>query len=175
LTRKDQASQPKADARHESGGAAFPLRRRTGLLLQIAVLLTVAIIPVGMVAVVQTQRAIDAAQRIYLDSLRAQTMEAATPEREGIMRALGVARSLSDAIAVLGPDAEACRQLMQRSAATNQGALFVGLIVPPGVSSCNNLAQDFDFTGNAASTQLFADPKATCASIPQATSAATRS
>jgi two-component sensor histidine kinase len=130
-----------------------------GLLPQIAVLLTVAIIPVGMVAVVQTQRAIESTRKIYLDSLRAQTMEAAAPEREGIMRALGVARGLSDAVAVLAPDDLACQQLMQRSVATNPGMLFVGLIEPPGVSDCNNRGRSFDFTKNAASAVLFADPK----------------
>ena len=134
-------------------------RRRNGLLLQIAVLLTVAIVPVGLVAVVQTQRTIESTRKIYLDSLRAKTMEAATPEREGIMRALGVARGLSDAVAVLDPDDATCRQLMQRSAATNTGILFVGLIEPPGTSTCNNLAAAFDFTANAASGALFADPR----------------
>lgn len=136
-----------------------PVRRRTGLLTQIAVLLTVAIIPVGMVAVLQTQRAIDTARLVYLDSLRAKTMEAATPEREGIMRVMGVARGLTDAVSVLGPDGPACRQLMQRSAATNQGVLFIGLIEPPGVSSCNNMGQDFDFTANDVSAALFAEPR----------------
>jgi two-component sensor histidine kinase len=136
-----------------------PARRRSGLLTQIAVLLTVAIIPVGMVAVLQTQRAIDTARQVYLDSLRAKTMEAATPEREGIMRVMGLARGLTDAVGVFGPDGPACRQLMQRSAATNQGVLFVGLIEPPGISSCNNMGQEFDFTANNASADLFAEPR----------------
>jgi two-component sensor histidine kinase len=112
-----------------------------------------------MVAVVQTQRAIQAAREIYLDSLRAQTMEAATPEREGIMRAIGLARGLSDAVAVLAPDGEACEQLMRRSAATNSGILFLGLVEPPGVSRCNNAGEAFDFTANPASARLFSDPK----------------
>jgi hypothetical protein len=161
-----------SDAQHEAAASAFPLRRQTGLLLQIAILLTVAIIPVGMVAIVQTQRAVDAAERIYLDSLRAQTMEAATPEREAIMRALGVARSLSDAIAVLGPGDDACRQLMQRSAATNPGVLFVGWIAPPGVSPAT--------TSDGTSTSPEMRPRrssspirgATCVSTRQATSPA---
>ncbi len=149
-----RGDEPDADA-----VPAVPARRRSGLLTQIAVLLTVAIIPVGMVAVLQTQRAIDTARLVYLDSLRAKTMEAATPEREGIMRVMGVARGLTDAVSVLGPDGPACRQLMQRSAATNQGVLFVGLIEPPGVSSCNNIGRDFDFTANEASAALFAEPR----------------
>jgi two-component sensor histidine kinase len=130
-----------------------------GLLPQVALLLTVAIIPVGMVAVVQTERAIDSSRQIYLDSLRAQTMEAATPEREGIVRALGVARGLSDAVAVLDPAGEACGQLMQRSFATNPGTTFVGLIEPPGVSRCNNYGRVIDFTPSEESRALFADPR----------------
>ena len=146
----------------ESDAATAPphrTRRRSGLLLQIAILLTVALTPIGMVAVVQTQRSIEAAREIYLDSLRAQTMEAATPEREGIMRAIGLARGLSDAVAVLAPGSEACGQLMRRSAATNSGIVFLGLVEPPGISRCNNAGEAYDFTANPASARLFSDPK----------------
>jgi hypothetical protein len=41
-------------------------------------------------------------------------------------------------IAVLDPGGIACTDLMQRSAATNPRAIFVGLIEPPGISRCNN-------------------------------------
>jgi two-component sensor histidine kinase len=37
--------------------------------------------------------------------------------------------------------------------------LFVGFIVPPGVSTCNSLGRSYDFTANAASQALFGDPK----------------
>jgi two-component sensor histidine kinase len=159
VTPHDEVAARRRGARAATAPAPPPPRRRAGLLLQIAVLLTVALIPVGMVAVVQTQRAIAAAREIYLDSLRAQTLEAATPEREAIMRALGLARGLSDALAVLDPDSAACEQLMRRSAATNSGVLFLGLVEPPGVSRCNNMGAPFDFTSNPASAKLFADPR----------------
>jgi len=133
--------------------------RRTGLLVQIAVLLTVALIPIGMVAVVQTQRSIDAARETYIDALRARTLEVATPERESILSALGTVRALSDAVAVLDPGEEECVALMERLAATNSQALFVGFIQPPGISRCNNTGRFQDFTGNEASDTLFSSPR----------------
>jgi two-component sensor histidine kinase len=150
----EDGSGPEDDSR-----GAESRRRGIGLLLQVAVLLTLALIPIGTVAVLQTQRAIDAVRETYLDALRAQTMAAATPEREAIIQALGVVRGLSDAIAVLDPGGIACTDLMQRSAATNPRAIFVGLIEPPGISRCNNDGGEFDFTNSAASQALFADPK----------------
>jgi two-component sensor histidine kinase len=153
----------KAERDEKTNGAGSPVmlspRKRTGLLLQIAVLLTVALIPVGMVAVVQTQRSIDAVRETYLDALRARTMEVATPEREAILGALGIVRALSDAVAVLDPGAEACTALMERMAATDPRLRFVGFIEPPGISRCNNTGRVEDFTGNPASDGLFEDPR----------------
>jgi len=134
-------------------------QRRTRLLIQIAILLTVALIPIGMAAVVQTQRAIDAARETYLDALRARTMEVATPEREAIINALGIVRTLSDSVAVLDPGEQECTALMERLAATNPRALFIGFIEMPGVSRCNNTGTVHDFSGNEATQALFADPR----------------
>jgi two-component sensor histidine kinase len=133
--------------------------RRAGLLLQIAILLTVALIPIGTVAIMQTQRAIEAARETYLDALRARTMEVAMPEREAILNALGVLRGLADGLAVLDPSGAECTALMERLAATNPRFLFIGFVEAPGLSSCNNADQDFDFSGIPANVDLFANPR----------------
>lgn len=134
-------------------------QRRTRLLIQIAILLTVALIPIGMAAVMQTQRAIEAARETYLDALRARTMEVATPEREAIMNAFGIVRTLSDAVAVLEPGQPECTALMERLAATNPQARFIGFIEAPGVSRCNNTGTVHDFTGSETTRSLFTEAR----------------
>ena len=133
--------------------------RRAGLLIQIALLLTVALIPIGTVAVMQTQRAIDAARETYLDALRARTMEVATPEREAIVSALGLLRGVADGLAVLEPGAEECVDLMERLSATNPRFLFIGFLEAPGRSRCNNTGGEYDFSGIPANIDLFANPR----------------
>ncbi len=139
---------------------ARPLRpRRLGLLVQIAVLLSVALVPIGLVAVLQTQRAFEASREVYLDALRARTIEAATPEREGIQVGVGLLRGVADTLVALDPDDAACVALMAQVGQTNPRILFVGFVEPPGTSRCNSANRVFDFSGNAASAALFAEPR----------------
>jgi hypothetical protein len=133
--------------------------RRPGLLVQMAILLSVALVPIGLVAVQQTQRAFDAARETYLDALRARTLEAATPEREGIQVGLGLLRGVADTLSVLDPSQAACTAFMERLAATNPRLNFVGFIEAPGVSRCNSTGQVHDFSANPASAALFEDPR----------------
>lgn len=157
------AHQTGGDTPASSPGGIAPARtrpaRRAGLLIQVAILLTVALIPIGTVAVVQTERAIEAARETYLDALQARTMEVALPEREAIVNALGVLRGVGDALAVLEPAGAECTDLMDRLAATNPRFVFIGFLEAPGVSRCNNGGGDFDFTGISASAERFANPR----------------
>jgi two-component sensor histidine kinase len=149
------------DEKPEAQTTDLPVARpQNGLLFQIAVLLTVALIPVGMVAVDQTARSIDAVRETYLDALRARTTEVATPEREAILESLGIVRAVSDVVAVLELDAPECGELMERTAASNTHILFIGLIEASGVSDCNNTGMAHDFAGGAVSDIPFSAPRA---------------
>ena len=151
-----------SEIRSDEGGVRpAPLRspRRPGLLLHMAILLSIALIPIGVVAVQQTQRASEAAREVYLDALRARTMEVAAPEREGIVSGLGLLRGIADTLAVVDLPLAECSSLMQRLAATNARLIFIGFLEPPGVSRCNNAGDVFDFTSNPASAALFEEPR----------------
>jgi hypothetical protein len=56
---------------------------------------------------------------------------------------------------------------MERLAATNPRFLFIGFVEAPGVSSCNNADQAFDFSAIPANVDLFANPRGNVRFIPR--------
>lgn len=129
------------------------------LLSRVAFFLTIALFPIGILAVAQTWRAIDASQESFEASLRAQTSSIATPEREAIMKAFGIARGVAAAIGTLDPEAEECDALMRNVALQNPQFLFAGVVENGFVSRCNARGEVHDFSGTPQTLRLFADPE----------------
>ncbi|WP_162497415.1 sensor histidine kinase [Roseovarius dicentrarchi] len=122
------------------------LRRRNALLPRVALLLTLALLPLGIIAVAQTQRAVDAARDTYRASLSAQTSRLAQPEREAIQSAHGITRGLADALVVLGPTDAVCADLMRYSSSRNDQVVFLGFVDSERRSQCNNFGKSYDFS-----------------------------
>ena len=135
-------------------------RRRDRLLPRLALLLSLALLPIGVIAVIQTTRAIQAAEATYLSSLRAQTVRVVTPDREAIITTFGVARALADAVAVLDPASPACTALMQRTMQTSNRLSYAGFTDTGIITRCNNTGQTFDFSDDPGLQAMFADPTA---------------
>ncbi|WP_281968465.1 sensor histidine kinase [Roseovarius nanhaiticus] len=123
------------------------LRRRDALLPRVALMLTLALLPLGIIAVAQTQSAIVAARDTYRASLSAQTSRLISSEREAIQTARGITEGLANALAVLGPDDTICQDLMQFSADRNEEVVFLGYIDSERRSTCNNFGVNYDFSG----------------------------
>lgn len=122
------------------------LSRRNALLPRTALLLTLALLPLGIIAVAQTQRAVDTARDTYRASLSAQTTRLAQPEREAIQNAQGITRGLADALVVLGPTDETCADLMRYSSSRDDQVKFLGFIDVNRQSQCNNYGKPYDFS-----------------------------
>ena len=123
--------------------------RRNSLLPRVALLLTLALLPIGIIAVAQTQNAIEAARETYRASLSAQTARLVSSEREAIQGARGITQGLANALAVLGPADAVCTDLMQYSADRNDDVVFIGYINSERRSTCNNFGTDYDFSAIA--------------------------
>ncbi|MFD0859074.1 sensor histidine kinase [Roseovarius aquimarinus] len=111
-----------------------------------ALLLTLALLPLGIIAVAQTQSAIEAARETYRAGLSAQTTRLVASETEAIQGARGITQGLADALAVMGPDDEICTDLMKYSAQRNEAVVFLGYIDTDRRSSCNNFGESYDFS-----------------------------
>lgn len=122
------------------------LSRRNALLPRMALMLTLALLPLGIIAVAQTQNAVTNARETYRTSLNAQTARLVSPEREAIQGAQGITQGLADSLAVLGPSDQVCTDLMRYSANRNNNIVFLGFIDANRKSECNNLSDSFDFS-----------------------------
>lgn len=158
MTRHDQLNAETAVDRPVEGSAPPQQSRSFGLLWRVAALLTLALFPIGLLAVVQTNAALKGAEQSYQSTLQAQTARAARPEREAIYDAFGLARGLAAAVSVLDPADAACAELMTRSSEDAPGILFLGFADENAVSRCNNLGEVYDFSDTPNSKRLYADP-----------------
>lgn len=129
------------------------------LLVRIAILLTLALLPIGLIAIVQTTRALDSASETYRATLQARTARIAQPERDAITEAFGTARALAATISILDPAPEACTQLMRRKLASDMNYLFVGYLNRDVVSTCNSEGTRLDFSDAERAAASYADPK----------------
>lgn len=135
--------------------------RATGASLQrrAAILLSIALLPLGLLSVLQTERAVEAAQQAYRAGLAAKTAQAARPEREAILGAFGLARGVADAVGSLDLTPEQCATLMGRVAMRRADIRFIGFLDLEARSTCNNRGEVYDFTDDRESTRLYDDPR----------------
>lgn len=136
-----------------------PDSRPRSLLTIVAAILTIALLPIGAIAVLQTQRAIEVANANYRADRLDIAMRIATPEREAIVSALGLASGVADALAVLAPDSAACTSLMERTSETHPEISFIGLIAEDRSSVCNSTNETVQFQRTAAVESLFESPQ----------------
>ncbi len=148
----------KASGQEESAWTRVP-RFVDNLRFRVAALLSIALLPIGIIALAQTQRSMDSAQEAFEASLQAQTARIATPEREAIVTAFGLARGLAETLVILRPERETCHDLMERTRDRSEDVSFVGFIGLGAISTCNSSREQFDFSDNTASVRLFADPR----------------
>lgn len=116
-----------------------------GLQARIAILLSIAVLPLGLIAVLQTQRAVEAAESALRDALSAQTTKAAQPERDAILSAFALAEGLASAVAVTGLAGPDCTAVVRQASEREPKYGFIGIVDRQGRSECSNYDEAFDF------------------------------
>ena len=124
-------------------GRAFGARRRLGF--RIALFLGVALLPVGLIAVVQTLKVSRVAQQRSELTLLAFTEHAALAERQQIQRSLGTAQALAGAVPALLASG-GCDQAMARLIADGPRYSYAGYVEPSGAMTCSSDGRRFDFS-----------------------------
>ncbi|MGR3512009.1 MAG: sensor histidine kinase [Paracoccaceae bacterium] len=124
------------------------------LRVRIAILLSIAILPLGLIAVLQTQRAVDAAREAYRDALAAQTAKAAQPERDAIRSAFALADGLASVVSVIGITGVDCAAAMKQASDQIGTYSFIGVLNLEGRSECNNRDGAFDFWADLAPDEI---------------------
>lgn len=134
-----------------SGGVGFG--RLDSLGTRIAALLSLALLPLGLIAIVQTYRLLDEATARLDAALIGETLRATRAERGVIKSGVGVAETLAASIPVFADDVEACRSYLSGIVRRTSNVHFVGFIRSSGLMECASEGPPLDFSTSG----IFAD------------------
>ena len=128
-------------------GLLAKLRERSGSLgIRVAVLLSVALLPIGLIAVLQTAQ-VDAVAREREDlTYLAMTERAASREGREVERAIGVASALATLVPSFRDDPERCRDVFGPLTRPPNGYVFAGYVDRTGRMACSFSDQVADFS-----------------------------
>lgn len=116
------------------------------LSARLALLLTLALLPLGLISLYQTREVIEDAQRVRRNSLMSETVSVTHAGRELIQEALGAAQGLG--AAALDLNADRCNAMMAGFVANHSYFSFAGYITPAAQMICNSAAVPLDVSGS---------------------------
>lgn len=131
------------------------------LTVYLAALVTLALLPLGLIAVLQTRAVITEADERSRASVLARTIEAASRERELLQKAVGASSGLTAALAEGGLDNAACSDLMRRFVERQPEFVFAGFIQPNGVMACSTVERAIDLSDAPGFGQISENPQLT--------------
>ncbi|GGL69216.1 sensor histidine kinase [Wenxinia marina] len=126
-----------------------PLRRFFDKLgVQLSLSVAVALLPLGVIALLQTLAVIREAQGRSQAALMGVTLRAASREVRLLSEAQGVAAGLAATVSDILDDPEACSAAMRRVADPNPEFAFIGYIPNDGMIECSTAEGPVDATGS---------------------------
>ncbi len=111
-----------------------------------ALILSVALLPLGVISLVQTRNLQAEAQSRAEEAMLGATLRAATGEIGVIRRAQGAAAALASTSDVVNATS-ACGMAMRRTAAQMPSASLVAFIAKSGLMTCSSNGRVFDYSG----------------------------
>ena len=147
-------------------GLAALRRASRSLAVRMSALLTVALLPLGLIAVVQTEQVNTAAREREDLVFLALTEQAASRERRVIERAIGVVQGLAVAVADIAEDDAACDARMRMVAGGAYPYTFAGYIPASGVMTCSSEDGVIDFSGQEEFAEFARAPRTTVIANP---------
>ncbi len=141
---------------------------RRSLSVRLAILLSLALVPLGVIAFEQTRRLEAELERVRDLNFHAITAEIARREAAAAEQTLGVARALAATMPTLAQDTESCRDTV-RSVVDRSDSLFsfAGFLPREGVMRCISTGESRDFSGNAEFERRLQDPRVFATSSQQ--------
>ncbi|EBA11150.1 histidine kinase dimerization/phosphoacceptor domain -containing protein [Roseobacter sp. CCS2] len=116
------------------------------LNVQLVVLLTLALLPLGSVAIFQTNRVAAEADRTAGLAFLGLTDRAARAEQVLIERAVGAARLLGSIAPDLLDAPDSCVPVLSRFVKGSPDYSFVGILPPSGIVACSSVEEIIDFS-----------------------------
>ena len=119
-----------------------------GLGFRLGTLLSVAILPLGLISLVQTLHLSREAERASEIALLGRTSAAAAGERALLQSALGAADALGPAVLETIEDPKACSDLMRGFIERSATYIYAGVTMVDGISACNSTTKPRDLTNS---------------------------
>ena len=129
------------------------------LSARFAFLLAIALLPLGVVSIIQTRNLQREAEARVEAALIGAALRAASQETELILRTQGVAAALAAGVLSVINDPKACADMMVKVAAVEKTATLVAFIPANGLMTCSNTGATHDFSASPRLKALLADRK----------------
>lgn len=142
-------------------GAAGPRPLSGGLAARIIGFLSVALIPLGVVAYLQTAELSEETRARSQLSLAALTESAASGERQTILRTLGAAQVLGTAANLYQSDKEQCSAIFREYAESRPNITFAGILALDGLIRCSSAGETVDISDSPNFHYILDNPRST--------------
>ena len=129
-----------------------------GLTVRVLLFLSLALLPIGLIAVVQTRQIAEQSRMSAELSLLAITEQASAAERLIIQEAFGAAEALSPMVRLWGDDNSLCSEFLAAYAEASNAYSLVGFIQPDGRMTCSSEGRVFDFSVDEGFMKLKQEP-----------------
>jgi len=142
-------------------GAGGGLDRLNRLAVRLVALLSLALLPIGLIAALQTYRMLEDAAERAETALLGQTARAADFERQLIQTAIGAGQAFGVAMPHDGADARACDTLFRRFVQASASFDFAGFVDPSGQLICGSHHDYMDVAASPVFDSMRSEPRIT--------------
>lgn len=125
----------------------FGMRRHERIGTRLAVLLSIALLPIGALAGLQTYRTFRQGDEMAKTALLGRTAEAAASERALILQALGAGEALAPSIFEVGPASTRCSEILKDYVDRSAVFVFAGFTSVDGKLLCASQGAGLDLQG----------------------------
>ncbi|MDA3859487.1 MAG: sensor histidine kinase [Roseovarius sp.] len=109
---------------------------RSGLALRLIAILSIAILPLGLISSYQTSKVLEKNGTLSEIALLDRTRQAAAEERALIQSAFGAAEAISAAASIFGPTERDCDAVLSRLITIEPKYIFAGFVDTSGMMTC---------------------------------------
>ena len=127
--------------------------------VRLIAMMSLALLPIGLIAVSQTKSVTEKARENAELALLVLTEQAALQERLLIQRALGAAGSFGTLMPDILDDTARCSEIFTRFVQTSDNFSFAGFLPVSGQMVCSSANRSFDFSSTPGFAEALADPR----------------
>ncbi|NNE53485.1 MAG: sensor histidine kinase [Sulfitobacter sp.] len=130
-----------------------------GLAARVLFFLSLALLPIGLIAIAQTREIALQNEASTELSLIALTERASTAERQIFQEAFGAAEALASIVLLQRDDPQECSEFMRTYLDATDIYGVVGFIQADGMMNCSSADKPYDFSGDAAFQAILKNPE----------------